>query len=56
MKIFIASFRLLVNAKRKLETAWKALTGNKKELAEWFRLFNQLLLIIKFILYLIDRR
>jgi hypothetical protein len=55
MKIFITSFRLLVNAKRKFETAWKALTGNKKEVAEWFKLFNQLLLIVKFILYLINR-
>lgn len=55
MKIFITFFRLLVDAKRKLETSWKALAGNKKEVAEWFKLFNQLLLIIKFILYLISR-
>jgi len=55
MNIFIKAFRLVVNTKRKLKTVCKNINGYKSEITEWAKIINQIILIVKFVLYLIKR-
>jgi hypothetical protein len=48
---FLKSFDLIT--KQRLLAVYKSITCRKSDIAEWFKIINQTILIIKFILFLV---